>query len=364
MKRIYKRLFILLISIAALFLFQGVVNAESEKYGTVAQAYEISPNYFCMNHYEGLYTYIGGDLQDYYEFDKKEFNEDIEPSTAYALWIAGGGNPQAVQHVIWASAQWTGSSNVLEYEWNPPNIADSENIIEKRAYQYGTVYYEIFSKLGADKSFFTVDYNKNDLKVMVDQKNKTYTVGPYTLKLNVEDASEDAKKFLLKEITGDNDGFDVNYRFANYAYIEGLNGEDPEFLNDSGDPIKFPDFISEEEFYIRFKPNDDGNIDNTGAFKIRVNFLSKIGVKAWKYEPQKLWFDKGINFSVNFYKYNPDTKSYYYNAVVTIVNKNTTKELKYTGYVPEEDVNESDIEDSISNWINEQYSERKLFCCK
>ena len=290
MKRIYKRLFILLISIAALFLLQGVVNAETITLAVDpddTQAYDLQDNLFCMDHNKSLYFYhnLTGNPESRISFNTSNMGS-IEASTAYAIWVAGGYDSNSIQNIIWASDQWGNQTNVIE-NGSGSSTSGSTNRIQARSYQYGTVYYGIFSKLG-NNPLFTLNDN-NDLKTLIDQDKKTYTMGPYTLTLNVEGASDEAKSFLYNELLESNQYYTKDTSFAKFSGISGLNGTNPIFLNSSGDIITFPDFVNETEFYIQFVPDNGGNISETGEFTIDVEYISGItGIRAKKYDPVSL----------------------------------------------------------------------------
>lgn len=284
MRKIYKKIFILFISIVALFILQGIVKGASVSLPYYPEAYQIDPDMFCMNPDKPLLLKANG------KEDKSLFYNTVdvgtpEQSTAYAYWI-GAGNGAAIQDVVWASIQWGNPSNVLEIGSIPGSTAGSSETIRARSYQYGTVYYKLFSQLG-NKPLFTV--NHTDLKMMVDQNNKTYTVGPYTLTVNAGD--DEAKQILYNELIGSgNQGYSEATRFAKFNAISGLDGTNPIFLNSSRNQIPFPDFVNGEEFYIQFQPNNDGEIDYTGDFTIDVDYIASMNGSATRYEPEGVEF--------------------------------------------------------------------------
>ncbi len=292
MRKIYKKIFSLFITVIALFALQGIVKGATLPY--FPEAYQISPDLFCMNSAKALLFYANGKAETDMHFTETYLGNP-EPSVAYAVWM-GGGDLVAIQNAVWASEQWGNSSNVVEQGCPTHDTSNSSNTVEARSYQYGTVYYKIFSQLG-NNPLFTI--NHTDLKMMVDQNNKTYTVGPYTLTVNAGD--NEAKQILYNELIGSgNQGYSDASRFAKFNAISGLNGTNPIFLNSSRNQIPFPDFVNGEEFYIQFQPNNDGEIDYTGDFTIDVDYIASMSGRATEYTPQSLDF---YNVSVQVVSY-------------------------------------------------------------
>lgn len=281
MKKVYKKILILIISIIAIFLIQGKVQAAS--FGYQPQAYMISPDILCMNYNKALKFTANGTIETTMNFSESSAGTP-EQSTAYAAWMGTGDGP-GLQNVVWASRQWGNSSNVLEASAASQSTAGSSNTVEARSYQYGTVYYKIFSQVG--NNLFTL--SKGDLRVMVNQSSGTYTVGPYYLKANAGDA--EAKQILYNEIVGSgNQGFSEGSRFAKFSGIGGINGGNAKFIGSSGSQIPFPDFVNETPFYIEFKPNNGGDISNTGKLTIQIDFISSMSGSTTKYLSQSLDF--------------------------------------------------------------------------
>ena len=243
MRKIYKKLIILFISIIALLVFQGTVSARTFPYES--QAYEIEDDLFCMDQSKALLFIGNGESEDYMDFSESSIS-DPEPSSVYAAWVSeiSANDPEGVQNAVWASMQWNNPSTVLESTSPPFSTAGMSDEVEARSYQYGTVYYKIFSQLGSNP-LFTITYN--DLKMMVDQNNKTYTIGPYKLTVNAGD--DESKQILYNEIIGTgNQAYSDATRFAEFKGISGLDGTNPIFLNSSRNQIDFPDFVNDEEF--------------------------------------------------------------------------------------------------------------------
>lgn len=245
---------------------------------------------------------------------------EIEPSCGYAIYYLineCGINPANqfsidFQFVIWASRLFTGSwggfqsdkrSMLYEGSATAYAAASMKSAVRARAYQFGTCYYEIFSKdkEARDTMFYVTpdapDTQDDTLKVMVDKTTGTYTVGPY--KLHCRYGGEEAKQILYNEITGEgNYGYKESTRFAKYLEITNLNYEgrdikDVEYLKADGTKFKddsvdgitnFPNFVTEEDFYIRFVPSEEGAINRLSESEteltpiIRVEYISQIDV--------------------------------------------------------------------------------------
>ncbi len=230
-------------------------------------------------------------------------SNEIEPSTGYGFWkvYADGENYNSsinsLQHIVWMSRSWGNDSNVLEADSKEyqlgtgTSLTPNDNLnAEYRSHQYGTVYYNIFSKLGNSDLFKTTTSSDN-LKVLVDQVDKTYTVGPYNLSLNVDGASDESKQILYNELIGTgNQGYTTANQFAKMSKLAGINGTNIKFVNSKGEEIAFPNFVTGEEFFIRFTPNNDGSISNTEKPEITVDYIKGFNGNVKNYIVSKLQY--------------------------------------------------------------------------
>ena len=211
-------------------------------------------------------------------FDMTSYRDiNVEPSVGYAYYLASklnNFNSAEMQNIIWSSGQWNNESNMLDlYEGD--TTKDDNTINSYRSYQYVTVYYNILKEaIDNDKNLFKINSEDDAVRVFVDQDTGEYTIGPYELALNTQ-YTDEAATFLYNEIIGENSGETDDTAFAKYKGITGLNGDNENaiFLDFTGNQIKFPDFVSGKDFYIRFKPNNDGAIQNTGKPVINVSYL-------------------------------------------------------------------------------------------
>ena len=229
----------------------------------------------------------------------------VEDDSAQA-WFYGSGSPLEDEHDkngngIVDTDEWedilkwgeeiTGLKTEEEirewYDNYDPTEPPSEFFL--RVQQYGRVHYGIF-KRSVDGLLYKTETKKEDLKVLVDQISGQYTVGPYTMKLTCDDTYngdedfEKAKLALYNELIGEgNVGYTEANQFAKKIEIEGLNkkeGTDVVLVNSLGEEIKFPNFKAydgssneTEEFYFRFTPANDGQIDYTGDPEIHIKYL-------------------------------------------------------------------------------------------
>lgn len=194
---------------------------------------------------------------------------ELNPRLAYALYYIrqqGGiqGNESRVQSIIWAAAG------------DPSGSYDVGGSIGARVNQYFSVHDQIFSRVNGD--LFKTTTNQQDLKVLVDQINGTYTVGPYKLVLNVNNVNQTIRTILYNEIIGSgNQGFSTRNRFAQWSgTVAGINGTNVELVDENGKKIRFPDFVNEKPFFIRFKPNNNGAISDIGQPRINVSYVREI----------------------------------------------------------------------------------------
>ena len=151
----------------------------------------------------------------------------------------------------------------------------------QRAIDYKTVHDEIFSKPANE--ILKLEYNINSLKVLVDQIGKTYTVGPYKLNISVGNDSP-AGKLFQNELKGINEGYTKDNAFATFNGISGMHGSDVKMIDQNGKEIStFPDFG--QEFYIKFNPDNNGEILTTGKPKFNFSFLTDVSGTITRYVP-------------------------------------------------------------------------------
>lgn len=201
--------------------FNSVDAAETASFGPpFAHSYIMSGDWvaYCREHGKALGGNVGGLRINQLQYTKTSGNQHIEPATGYALYCGATG--ESLQHVIWYSKLWTGGENAVV-------DADSRVAgIDQRFKQYGDVYYGIIKQFknlnGTNKNLFSItsDTKEENIKVMVNQQNKKYIVGPYKIELNpniqsynvesssITDPINEAKNALSEELQKDEN--DIN----------------------------------------------------------------------------------------------------------------------------------------------------------
>lgn len=202
--------------------FNSVDAAETASFGPpFAHSYIMSGDWvaYCREHGKALGGKVGRNLGiNQLQYTKTSGNQHIEPATGYALYCGATG--ESLQHVIWYSKLWTGGENAVV-------DADSRVAgIDQRFKEYGDVYYGIIKQFknlnGTNKNLFSItsDTKEENIKVMVNQQNKKYIVGPYKIELNpniqsynvesssITDPINEAKNALSEELQKDEN--DIN----------------------------------------------------------------------------------------------------------------------------------------------------------
>ena len=241
-----------------------------------------------------------------------------------------------------------------------------DNILVKRANDYGTVYEQIFKNISSGQSLFTL--NSGSANVNVDQKTGEYTVGPYTLRLNTS-ASTEAKQILYDELidkSPSTEGFADNagnqLRFAYFDGVENVNAETNtlRMIDKSGNVIKFPNFVTGEAFYFRFKPKNNGAISQVYSTannaKFTITFLKNFSVDWKKYECNSVKYADYNSDDLTLYIYNKK-----YGTSGSVLDLNFLK----SDNVTLRKVNEEDMPKGSGNydsgWIEEKFYIRIKF---
>ena len=230
----------------------------------------------------------------------REKDAVIEPSVGYAAYLADKLHldRSPLQNIVWASDQWGTEKNkemIKTLGFNRKSSVHTaasrpgsgHGVLMNRSYQYGTVYYGL---LYDNENIFNII--NGDLKVLVDRIDGTYTVGPY--KLVVKDKYKngfnngsyhyDPLQILYNELfKSGNQDYNEETSFAKFAGITGINGTDGKFIKADGSEMYFPNFMpgKEEDFYIKFKPNNEGAITETGVPILNIQYITELrGTKA------------------------------------------------------------------------------------
>lgn len=292
-----KRIVQILLLLTVLVFSNRVYSATMTVPSNVSEPYDWHTGMYCAEPGDGLgLVDENGNLSETVTYEINEFNNvTIEPSTGFAYYVAKsvGLNDQDMQKVVWSSRQWGNDSNVLDKVGHDSNATStSSSIIQSRSYQYGTTYYGLIKEAIEENKSVLKTEKVGAVRVLVDQLQGTYTVGPYKLSINTNsnDYTKRAAQLFYNELVGEDN---KNTKYAKFIGISGLNGKDAKFVDEKGKEIKFPNFIpgEEKEFYIRFKPNNDGAIVETGSPILNISYITsfKAGTLL-KYVPVSVQF--------------------------------------------------------------------------
>lgn len=224
-------------------------------------------------------------------------DSDLKHFLGYAEHLGVG--VEVMQHVVWASSIYYANgehfNDVPGYiPSGSHNYSGNGGVIH--AHKYAKAYYNLIVRGDIFKDY-TIEDN---IRIYVNQGNGKYIAGPYKFGLNYDDAAAiEAAQYLYQELlNAKND----SKAFAWPLEIQGINGTDAEYLDKDGNVIDFPDFVSQQEFYIRFTPDNDGAIKEVGKPLIRFGFYSGF------YGNWTHWVDTGISFKARFCSTSPKRK--------------------------------------------------------
>lgn len=156
----------------------------------------------CREHGKALGGYFG--KEDRITFKELQYTQTKssdklkELGTAYALYCRDNGESvsnKELQNIIWYSKIWTGgNSQVVDSNSKIENLTTT---METKVQKYAEVYYGIINPYEAlynqnkNTNLFVVSsgVNEKSIKLMVNQQQKKYIVGPYKMKLNPDIAN-------------------------------------------------------------------------------------------------------------------------------------------------------------------------------
>ena len=314
MKKRKITILILIIMLMFTVSIQSVFGAASttvvNRPARVNNTYDWGAGIYGMNADKKQYVSVNGVKNTSVDYDEISYsNQEIEPSVGYAYYVArtAGLDDKDMQSVIYMSDRWGNTSNVKNK--GSKQEIQGKGVIYQRASQYGSVYYGILQDaIKNNKKVLKIKDEENvkkNIKVLADQDSGTYTVGPYKLELNVASNkyTKEGAEILLKELSKNgNSGYAEGNAFAKYNGITGINGKEAIFVDANGKQIAFPDFVpgSEKDFYIRFKPNNDGAISSTGNPIVNVSYLTKfVAANLIKGVPRAIKFGDASSSSTN-----------------------------------------------------------------
>lgn len=241
----------------------------------------------------------------------------IEQSIAAGnlAYLLGAGSNVQLQNVVWASGQWqsySGYSNNLA-KYNGTTLSDGNNALYDRAEAWANFYYKLLKPSGMKLNFSVSPTSEDDIRIYVNQIDRTYTEGPYVLELldsNGQIISETATShhsagtlgnLLYKEISGLNSGCGY-FQFAKLksatATVTYTDGSSSEFsgitiLDANGKSIRFPK--PGQEFYIRIEiPSNETRIVKTIEPHISVDYLTEIPGSTIRYKATTIRYELTI----------------------------------------------------------------------
>ena len=387
-KRIIKGIILIILCLIVYFATSGICNAETEYVETYKKA-----------GFSGDGTYNGGLSLQYvnyfnYEGSSQEYmffcnklgyppilinralgsewsqgspdisvsegtykRDEINPQIAYALSIGvlpanmsdRNGKPgdatswEYLQNLIWDAKMDEGEDNGLlnpDSDYNP----DLQSVTPIEVNRFRKVYEEIFEKtIGLSDPIPVFKIIDKQASLYVDQNDGTYIYGPFQLKVNVEDASQEAIDNLRREIMQEGheeyiDYVDDDFE-ASEAYIEnfykfhksldecfitnGISDGSKKLLrydtvstnkdknnmystiivDKNEKPIDFPalstDDSDDNNFFIKFYPAKGGSIINLGnadegakLFELKIKYGTYVNYKE-HYQISK-FYTKGV----------------------------------------------------------------------
>ncbi len=217
----------------------------------------------------------------------------LPQTVAYAKWQ--GAEEETMQNIVWASWNWDDGYELLTGHDTTSNNVNSGGIAGRSERFANFVNYVLTDGTTFTLSATPTTDESDDLKVMIDQANTTYTVGPYVIDFaNSSSTTRDGLMTLgdlvYDEIVNDYDGkFIWGDIGANIVTPDGNSNTtaDIKVLDSSGSEIssKFPKFG--QEFYIQYTSSD--KITKIVP-SLAINFVTKITGTGTTYQSSQCEF--------------------------------------------------------------------------
>lgn len=185
--------------------------------------------------------------------------------------------------------------------YNPNDRND--NPLYCRSYQFANfIYFALNSEQKLGLHYTPTQDNSEDLNVLVDQANCTYTVGPYTVSFDnqsntgINGWNNSMATLVRQEILGANLGENEENQFCtgkittNIIYDNGTTrenvsvdilDENGRIINPNDKGIVFPEFG--KEFYIRYNASIDEDLIKKIEPSIQINYARKLTGSFWTY---------------------------------------------------------------------------------
>ena len=217
----------------------------------------------------------------------------LPQTVAYAKWQGARG--ATMQNIVWASWNWDDGYELLTGHDTTSNNVNSGGIAGRSERFANFVNYVLTDGTTFTLSATPTTDESDDLKVMIDQANTTYTVGPYVIDFaNSPSTTRDGLMTLgdlvYDEIVNDYDGkFIWGDIGANIVTPDGNSNTtaDVKVLDSSGSEIssKFPKFG--QEFYIQYTSS---NKITKIVPSLAINFVTKITGTGTTYQSSQCKF--------------------------------------------------------------------------
>ena len=279
-----------------------------------------------------------GETVDYYN-QEIDYNCIRTPKTeqsiaaGYYAYKLGAGTVKEFQNVVWASGQWSGGTsgnmpsaqstnsvtsraggnnapdgyvdNLYAYGNTTASPGSNEDKLYDRAEGWANFYYKVIVPSGGNVNIDVEPKAESDLKIYVDYTARTYSEGPYTMKLldsNGSDISNTATEhyglastvgdLLYREISGINPGCSY-FQFAKLksatATVTFTDGSTEEYsieiLDQNGSKLTFPKFGTNNQFYIRINvPSSETRTVAKFEPHISIDYLTEIPGTTYQYQ--------------------------------------------------------------------------------
>ena len=248
---------------------------------------------------------------------------DVEQSIAagHLAYEAGAGSNVQFQNVVWASGMWSGKPGYVNNlsTYTGTTISGTGSALYERAQGWANFYYNILQVSGMKLMIDIQPTSEDDLRVYVDQNNRTYTEGPYMI--NIVDASGNILtnnstehydggtlgNLVYNEILGLNAGcsyfqfIKMSNSNAEVTYTDN-NTEtfsDITILDAGGNVIEFPKFG--EIFYIRIDvPTGNTNTISQIVPHFEIKYYTKLTGASQMYKASKLVYELNLDKSCEY----------------------------------------------------------------
>lgn len=272
-------------------------------------AYDLLGNkFYCMNRNGGLSfqlkvptkngsTITVADTESLeYDFYVEYKDGEIEPTVAYAFYYCekNGINLQSnenyraqIQNIFWNSKTWDPHSKMVYYGYQ--NSLSNHDLCD-RVERFGVAYYGLLKNLTTDNLSNVVKADATKAKVLIDQQNKDYIIGPYTLYLD-ESAlpintshskvtREGVISVIREELKSNNPA-----AFAK-ANLSGLSGNYT-LVDSNGKSIPGPGL--ESKFYVKYHVNDINSFNyKPENLNINLSFIKNFRGTVFEYHGNKV----------------------------------------------------------------------------